>query len=221
MDPVKDIRHDHAELRSLGQTLAEPGVPVEPRERTRRFDDYRRQVARHLDIVEDVLLGGELGRSYGTDSIDELKTEHGEIRRALKHLDRRGKDDNEWSAEFRSFLDRFDQLCRRHERLMDRATARISPEVLDRRYARSRSHHHQGRSLARTLVATLAGTAALGGVAYAASRYLAPRLTRRSSDEEPGAVIIEETEVVVLAPADGDPADSRTPRVRDPADLAI
>jgi hypothetical protein len=173
MDPVKDMRHDHAELRTLGSNISENRNRAAG-ERNQQFKDFRAQVQHHLNVVEEVLLGSSLGVGYGQKKASEVKSEHKSIRSDLSRLNRKDKDSEEWSAEFRNFKERFDQLCNRHEALMNEAKSRVSSEKLERDYREAKYNELNRSGMASAAVktvATLAGAAAVVGTAYAANRF--------------------------------------------------
>jgi hypothetical protein len=188
MDPVKDMRHDHAELRTLASNISQSRNDAAG-ERDQQFKEFRNQVRCHLNVVEGVLLGESLGVGYGRSKASGIKSEHKSIRSELKRLDRKHKQSDEWSAEFRNFTEHFDQLCKRHEALMTEATSRVSSDRLERDYrdAKYQEFNKSGMaSAAIKTVASLAGAAAVVGTAYAANRFfnLGDRVKTLASGED-------------------------------------
>lgn len=189
MDISRQMHNDHAELKSLAQDILKASDGADPGGRDNQFDLYDMKVRRHLAVVEDVLLTPLRKDEQAKDSCADIKTQHKQIRSDLSALDRSDKGSHAWTADFRSFADRFEALCTRHEALL-RHGERVSGD-LGTQYEQAKLRRVSGGPWSWNRVApanpvaaaaAVAGVAAVAGAAFAANRYF--QSGRRSSGRQ-------------------------------------
>lgn len=182
MEISKRIRHEHAELRSLAQQILNQS---EGSTRSQDFRDYEQQLREHLDLFETFFLTRLKENPEARDSVADVKSEHGVVRKELKALHKGDKDSHQWSAEFRRFNERFEQLCHRHDALVTQAEAGGRSETLDRQYEEAKAKRTRGflaPSGRGSTTAMVVGAAAAAGAAYVISRYFNKGLPAVSTD---------------------------------------
>jgi hypothetical protein len=183
MEISKRIRHEHAELRSLAQQILNQNEGADGRQQD--FRDYERQLREHLDLFETFFLTRLKENPSARDSVADLKSEHAVVRKELKALHKGDKDSHQWSAEFRRFTDRFEQLCHRHDALVTQAEAGGRSESLDQQYEQAKAKRTRGflaPSGRGSTTAMVVGAAAAAGAAYVISRYFNKGLPAASTD---------------------------------------
>lgn len=183
MEISKRIRHEHAELRSLAQQILNQGDGGDSRQQD--FREYERELRGHLDVFEGFFLPRLKEAPEARDSVADLKSEHAVVRKELKALHRGDKESHQWSAEFRRFTDRFEQLCHRHDALVMQAEAGGRSEALDRQYENAkakRTRSFLSPSGRGSTTAMVVGAAAAAGAAFVISRYFNKGLPAVSTD---------------------------------------
>jgi hypothetical protein len=184
MEISKRIRHEHAELRSLAQSILNQSDADQGRERN--FTAYDHQLREHLDLFEAFFLKRMKEDAVVKDSVADIKSEHALVRKELKGLNRSDKDGHQWSTEFRRFTERFEHLCHRHDALVAHAEASGRSESLDREYEATKAKQMRGLFAPSggrgSTTAMVVGAAAAAGAAYFLSRYFkggSPLASRR------------------------------------------
>jgi hypothetical protein len=183
MELSKRIRHEHAEIRSLAHSIL--GQADGDQSREQDFRSYDRQIREHLDLFEAFFLKRLKEDAAAKDGVADVKSEHALVRKELKALHRGDKDSHQWSAEFRRFTDRFEQLCHRHDALVAQAEAGGRSEMLDRQYEEAkakRTRSFLAPSGRGSTTAMVVGAAAAAGAAYVISRYFNKGLPAVSTD---------------------------------------
>ena len=181
MDISMQLHNDHAELRSLADDILKAQDGSDAAGRDNQFDLYDLQVRRHLAVVEEVILSPIKKEPAAKDSCADIMAQHKILRRDLSALDRSGKGSHEWTAEFRTFIEQFEAICRRHEAVLHHA-ANVSPNLSDQ-YQQAKARRMQGGPWSWNRVpkgtAAIAGAAAAVAGAALAARYF--QSGRRSS----------------------------------------
>ena len=186
MDITRHLEHDHKQIHALGQDIVKSGDGADVGGRDNQFDLYDLQVRRHLAVVEDVLFPPLKKSEDSKAALSDVQALHKELRKSLSLLDRSDKGSFEWTAEFRTFLERFDVACKRHDALAAQARDRGGQTDLGDQYEKAKIKRlHGGHWSWNRVGMGVAGAAAVAGAAYAANRYFhsGRRSSGRSDDD--------------------------------------
>ena len=174
MDIWTQIENDHQELKGLGQDVLKSAASEGPASRDNQFDLFDTKLRRHLAAVEDVVFPPLEKEGTVSANVHEIEQHHKSMRRDLSALDRTGKGDSTWTKEFETVLEQLDKLCRRHEKLIEKARPIVNQKdgkTLGEKYTRAKLKRIPGGSWDWNKIGIGAGAAlglAAAGAAVAA-----------------------------------------------------
>lgn len=202
MDITRHLEHDHRQIHALGQDIVKSGDGADPGGRDNQFDLFDLQLRRHLAVVEEVIVPPLAARADTKATLADIQALHKDLRAALTALDRDDKGSHAWTAEFRTLLERFDAVCKRHDAIAAQARDHAGQTDLADRYEKAKIKRLQGGHWSWNRVgmgvAGIAGAAAVAGAAYAANLYFQSGRRRAGGAQDDFELRLETDETLRL-----------------------